>query len=336
MKFKGISYDIGTEYTPGTTTRTGLSPEIITSDMLAIKNMVNCNSVRIFGKDKELLILSSEIALQVGLNVWLSPRFINYDTAKTIESITEIANEAEVLRLKYNKSEMVFVIAAEASLDTKGFLKGETIYDRIQHLANPLFFIKKGLGIKPSYQKDFGKFLTHATNEVKKFFLGKITYAAGMWEIVNWENFDFISVNFYKASFNKSYFGKALQKLNSKGKPLAITEFGCCTYLGADKKGPTGYTILDTTTCPPVFRGKCERSEQTQADYILDSLQNFEKENVEATFIFDFYSQHHLYNSNPDVDYDKASFSITKSVAQNKWEPKLAFNTISRFYKESI
>jgi hypothetical protein len=49
VKFKGISYDIGTEYIPGTSTRSGLSAEIIARDMVEIKNNLNCNSVRIFG-----------------------------------------------------------------------------------------------------------------------------------------------------------------------------------------------------------------------------------------------------------------------------------------------
>src|SRR6185437_9620250 len=116
------------------------------------------------------------------------------------------------------------------------------------------------------------------------------------WEIVDWTNFDFVSVNLYKASFNKSFFTKAIRKMKSKGKPLAITEFGCCTYTGADKKGPTGYTVLDTTTEPPTFKEKCQRDEQTQADYISDLLQTFEKEKVDATFIFDFYSQKLTYS----------------------------------------
>lgn len=335
MKTKGVSYDVGTEYVPGSLTRTNLSAGLVARDMLAIKNQLNCNCVRIFGKEIEQLILASEIALQSGLSVWLSPRFINSLPAETVDSLKIISLELESLRSKYSNLETVLVLAAEASLDTKGFFKGETIHDRIQHLANPLFFIKKALGFKASYQKHFTEFLSTALHETRKNFSGKITYAAGMWEIVDWTNFDIISVNLYKASFNKSYFNKILQKYTTMGKPLAITEFGCCTYTGAEKKGPTGYSILDTSKNPPVFKEKCDRNEKTQADYILDLLQTFGKANVHATFIFDFYSQQLTFNKNPDLDYDKASFSITRSIGQNMWEPKLAFELISRFYKES-
>jgi len=121
--------------------------------------------------------------------------------------------------------------------------------------------------------------------------------------------------------------------MKSNDKPLAITEFGCCTYVGADKKGPSGYMVLDMTTAVPTFKEKCERSEETQATYILDLLRTYKKQNVVATFVFDFYSQSYTFNSNPDLDYDKASFSITKSMGQNKWERKLSFGTISKFYE---
>lgn len=335
MKHKGISYDIGTEYIPGTLTRTELSPELIAKDMFEIKNNLNCNSVRIYGKEKQLLILASEIALRSGLNVWLSPRLINQDAETTIDIIRDIAVEVKILESKYTRQDIVFVVAAEASIDTKGFLVGETIYDRIQNIAKPSFFIKKALGIKPTYQKAFNGFLHNAVLTVRKNFSGKVTYAAAMWEIVDWTIFDFVSINLYKASFNKSFFSSTVKKMKSKGKPLAITEFGCCTYVGADKKGPTGYTVLDTTTNPPTFKEKCERSEKTQADYISDLLQTFEKEKVEATFVFDFYSQQYAFNVNADLDYDKASFSITKSVGPNKWEPKQSFGIISKFYKQN-
>jgi hypothetical protein len=70
--------------------------------------------------------------------------------------------------------------------------------------------------------------------------------------------------------------------MNSKGKPLTITEFGCCTYIGADKKGASGYSILEQSIVPPIFKEKCKRSEKVQADYILDLLQTFEKEKVDS------------------------------------------------------
>jgi hypothetical protein len=333
MKYKGITYDVGTEYTSGSFSRSGLTREVIEKDIFEIKNNLNCNSVRIYGTKKDLLILATEEALKSGLNVWLSPRLINQDVQTTINFLEEIAKEVEILKSIYGDKEIVFIIAGEATIDLKGFLEGETIYDRIRNISKPSFFIKKAFGIKPKYQEALDNFLDESLLMVRKSFSGKVTYASAMWEIVDWTNFDFVSVNLYKASFNKSFFNKIIRKMKSKGKPLAITEFGCCTYLGADKKGPTGYTILDTTTEPPTFKEKRERDERTQADYIADLLQTFEKEGVAATFIFDFYEQKLTYSSNPGLDYDKASFAVTKSIGENKWKPKKSFSIISEYYR---
>ena len=334
MKYKGVTYDIGIEYAPGILTRTGLTSDLLVYDISEIKNNLNCNSIRIYGNDDELLILASELALQNGLNVWLSPRYVNADTKQTIEKLNEIAARTEVLRVKYANNEIILITGGEASIDTKGFLKGETIFDRIQNLSKPSFFIKKALGFKPEYQKDFISYLKQSADTVRSKFKGKITYASALWEDVDWSIFDIVSINLYKASFNKLFFERKVKQMSSIGKPLAITEFGCCCYVGADEKGPTGFSVLETTNNTPVFKENCERSEKTQATYITDLLLTYQQANVEATFIFDFYSQKYTYDDDPNLDYDKASFGITKSVGQNKWEPKLSFNAIAKFYNE--
>lgn len=334
MKYKGITYDIGTEYISGNTTRAGLTFEVIEKDLFQIKNNLNCNCVRIYGTDKKWLMIATQIALNTGLDVWLSPRLINENAQDTIDYIQNIAREVHIFKSLYPSREIVFILASEATIDVKGFISGETIYERIQSISKPSFFLKKALGITPSYQKPFNKFLSEACLAVKKHFSGRVTYACGMWETVDWKPFDIVSINLYKASFNKSFFERIIKKMKSEGKPLAITEFGCCTYIGADKKGPTGYTVLDTTTEPPTFKEKCERNEKTQADYIEDLLQTFNREKVDATFVFDFYMQKLLYNENPSLDYDKASFGLTKSTGQNRWEPKMSFATVSKLYEE--
>jgi hypothetical protein len=71
-----------------------------------------------------------------------------------------------------------------------------------------------------------------------------------------------------------------------------------------------------------VFREKCIRNEKVQADYIGDLLQIYDQEKITGAFVFDFYSQHLTYNQDPEADFDKASYSITKSVGNNKWERK--------------
>ena len=85
---------------------------------------------------------------------------------------------------------------------------------------------------------------------------------------------------------------------------------------------------------PPVFKEKCIRNEKVQSNYILELLQIYERENVEGSFIFDFYSQDLTYSNNPDNDYDMASFSITRSMCNNNWEPKKSFIRVGEYFKE--
>lgn len=334
MKYKGITYDVGTEYSPNVLTRDNLNVDMVKSDMDAIKNKLNCNSVRIYGKEPERLILAAEIALQYGLNVWLSPRLISGNIENTLSYLKHIASEFELLKSKYPNQELVFIIGGELSIDMNCFVPGDTIHERIAKLAKPLFFIKNAIGIKPKYQKSFDQFIKDAVTLVKNEFSGKVTYASAMWEKIDWSGFDFVSMNLYKASFNKSFYNQTLKKLVLKGKPVIITEFGCCSYDGADQKGPTGYFVLDFSKTPPVFKEKCVRNEKVQADYIIDLLQTYDREKVAGAFIFDFYSQGLTYSNNPDNDYDMVSFGITKSLGTINWEPKESFYKIAEYYKE--
>jgi hypothetical protein len=335
MKYKGITYDIGTEYRSGEFSRNNLNESVVKSDMDVIKNSLYCNSIRIYGKDTPLLIMASEIALQYGLNVWISPRLINENETNTLLNLKDVANKFESLKNKYTDRELVFIVGGELTIDMNCFVAGATIHERVSNLVKPLFFIKSALGLKPKYQKSFNKFLKDASRVVREEFSGKVTYAGAIWETVEWNDFDFISINLYKASFNASTYEHKLRKAVSLGKPFIITEFGCCCYDGADKRGPTGYSVLDTSKVPPLFKEKCIRNEKVQSNYILELLQIYERENVEGAFIFDFYSQRNTYNRNPEYDFDMAGFSITKSIGENKWEPKDSFFKIAEYYIEN-
>jgi len=332
MKDKGITYDIGTEYTPNNFSRINFDAVVVDADMNAIKNDLHCNSVKIYGRDVDRLLLASTAALENGLNVWLSPRLIDGTIEETLAYIKEVAERFQQLKERFPNQETVFVVAGEATIDTKGFIKGCAIYERIKKIANPLFFIKNALGIKPAFQKSFNKFLKKSVAIVRNEFSGKVTYASAMWENVDWSIFDILSINLYKASFNEYSFDRKLRKLVSSGKPVAITEFGCCSFEGADQMGPTGYFVVDYTTTPPSFSQKCIRNENVQAEYILDLLNKYKMAGVASTFVFDFYSEGFLHDSNPEMDFDMASFSITKHTNQNKWEPKLAFERIGDYY----
>ena len=148
MKHKGITYDIGTEYSPGNFTINNLPESKISSDMQAIKEDLHCNAIRIYGKDTDKLILASGIALRHGLDVWISPRYINAGTEETLQSLTGVARLFQALKTKYPERELVFIVGGEATIDTQGFVKGDTLPERLQNLMKPLFLIKNAFGIR--------------------------------------------------------------------------------------------------------------------------------------------------------------------------------------------
>ncbi|MFN8256048.1 MAG: hypothetical protein U0W24_10195 [Bacteroidales bacterium] len=333
MIYNGITYDVGTEYLPNIFSRTGLNSSIVRSDMDAIKNQLHCTTVRVYGKDVQLLIMASEIALDSGLDVWISPRLIDGNQQDTLEYLKKVAIEYQVLKEKYPKRELVFIVGCEMTIDMNCFVRGATLNERAKNLLKPIFFIKNIFGIKQPYQASFNQFLENAVETVLNEFMGKITYAAAIWEEVDWSIFDFISVNLYKASFNATYYPKKIGQMVRLGKPFIVSEFGCCSYEGAHNKGPTGHYVLDYSKRPPVFKEKCIRDETVQAEYITELLDIYNREKVTGAFIFDFYSQRYVYNENPEKDLDMASYAITKSTGENTWEPKESFRKVAEYFK---
>jgi hypothetical protein len=332
MEYKGVTYDIGTEYLKGFVTRDEPGEDSLIHDMQAIRNVLKCNSVRIYGKDPERLMLASRTALLCGLNVWLSPRLIGGTITDTLAYIKAVAEKFEILRQEFSTRELVLIVAGEATIDLQGFVKGESIAGRISNLLSPLFFLKNAIGIRPSFQRSFTGFLKDAALSARASFKGKVTYAGGIWEKADWSGFDFLCVNLYRASFNRKYFDRILNNLASKDKPLIISEFGCCSYEGADSRGPTGHSVLDLSKIPPVFIEKCIRNENVQAGYIIELLEKFEEKGVTGAFVFDFVTPGLIHSADPEKDLDMASYSVTKSTGNGKWEPKESFFRIADFY----
>ena len=340
MKYKGINYDIGTKTVIGGITRKTFDADIVRKEIEIIKRELHCNAVRISGLDIERIVIAAEVALQNGLTVWFSPS-LHYDNQEnTMEYIIRAAKEAEKLRSKY--SNIIFVIGCELTVFTSGFVKGETGNDRLKNIFSPLSILKHILGLKRVFNKRLNKFLNKAIGEIKKYFQGQITYASGNWEKVNWNIFDFAAVDLYRSSFNKAIYNKELEGYLMLGKPLCITEFGCCAYKGADDKGAIGWNIVDWKKNPPELKGEFIRDEEVQSKYMLDLLNIFENKNVEGAFVFTFVSYNYVYNDSPKYDLDMAAYGIVRSVSIGKevygdgllWMPKQAFFDLGNYFRD--
>ncbi|HEY6906226.1 MAG TPA: hypothetical protein VI230_02110, partial [Ignavibacteriaceae bacterium] len=305
-------------------------------ELRVIKNELHCNAVRIYGGDLEKLVLCAEIAIKEGLMVWFSPRNINASLEETFDYIMKCSAAAEDLR-KISPG-TVYVIGNEFSLDAKGFIKGEIIYERISNLSRPVSIIMNAFGL--GFNKELNAFLEKAVSAARQNFKGEITYASGQWEKINWDIFDIAAVNYYRNGFNAWKYRRTVRKLVLIKKKFTITEFGCCGYRGAAQKGAWGYAVIDWSMPRPRLTKQLIRDEAVQAKYLDELLNIYLAENVHAVFVYTFVARRAIYDPNPEYDLDMANFGIIKvlpseindSAHSYKWERKKAFSELSEFY----
>lgn len=339
LDIKGVNYDVGIKFSSNYSTRKNLDSSTMMRELRVIKDELNCNAVRIYGDNLDRLLECTKIAINENLSVWFSPRLINVNQEESSKFIFDCANEIEKIRKDYPG--IVFVIGTKQSLDVKGFTKGNTLFERISYMFKPINLIKNNLGF--GVNKELNKFLMNVVSEVRQIFKGNITYAAGHWEKINWDIFDLISVNYYRNKYNASRYKATLNKITKKGKKVAITEFGCCSYQGAEDKGAWGYSIVDRSGQVTKLNNIYVRDENIQAKYIIDLLNIYKETNVYAAFVFNFITPDSRYNENPEYDLDMADFGILKVLPDETGnanipyltEKKAAFFEISKFYSNS-
>lgn len=340
MFLRGINYDVGTEFIEGLLSRPDFDETIVRKEIEIIKNELHCDAMRISGYDIRRLSKASEFALEAGLQVWISPACINASPEEALVYQVECAKAAEILRLKYDN--VTFVAGCEYSLFLKGFFKGATVQERLRKLFNPLGIILSIVGLRDKIYTTLNRFLTEATTEIRKHFNGKITYSSGTWERIDWRLFDITGIDHYMSSYNKTTYIKKLREYFMYGKPVAVLEFGCCSYKGAAEKGAGGFMILRLKDGMPYIKGNYVRDETVQADYITEMLNLLKPEKICGAFVFTFVMPSSKFNPDPHYDIDMASFGIVKPVDPTNensykglpWVPKESFYRLGKYYKD--
>lgn len=340
MFLRGINYDIGTEFVKGQLSRPEFDESIIKNEIGVIKNVLNCDAIRISGYDIKRLIRASEFALKEGLQVWFSPAFLNAEPEEAKEYLKECAEAAETLRKKYDH--LIFIAGCEYSVFLKGFIRGDNIRKRLATLFNPAGILFNMLGLRKKVYASLNIFLKETTKEIKTIFKGKITYASGIWEKIDWSLFDYVGIDHYRASYNKSSYIKQLRNYKKYDKPVVVLEFGCCTYRGAAEKGGAGWMIVGVKDGRPYIMGNYQRNESVQADYIIEVLDILISKKIYGAFVFTFVNPVYKFNSDPEYDLDMASYGIVKSLETGAektykglpWLPKESFYRLADYYKD--
>ncbi len=319
MEERGINYDSGMYFIANRLSR-DLTRKQIEKEIDMIKNTLNANAIRIYGMKKDKMHLASKIALNKGLHVWYSPRHIDLSPEQTLNSIKKYARDAE--KLRQTNPKVIFVLGNEFTLDVNGFYDANTWQERAQNLGHA--------NHKLANEK-LTIFLKKAIDIARKNFHGKITYASGFWEYVDWKELDFVSVNKYMFGWNKNSYEKELQNLAKYDKPVVITEFGTGSFKGVSDMNAPCFSIIDWKNRK--IKGNYVRDESEQAKHIISLLSMFEKNKVYGAFPYTFVETNYPYSDNPQEDLDMASLNLIKVLKDGTYEPKESFKALSKFYK---
>lgn len=103
MNRRGVCYDVGTVFSGfpwRVHTRPVLGPPTIRRELQIIRDALHCNAVRITGRDIGRLVTAAEAALDLGLEVWLSPAMYEKSPDQTLGYYLAAATAAEKLRTR--------------------------------------------------------------------------------------------------------------------------------------------------------------------------------------------------------------------------------------------
>jgi hypothetical protein len=276
--------------------------------MTVIAGDLRCDVVRITGRDTERLSIAARHAAEAGLEVWFSPFPADLPPEQILPFFADCAQRAEALR--QGGAQVVLVTGCELSAFAHGFLPGETYLDRLHAMATADIQWWTSLGPVP---ERLNAFLAEAATTVRDHFSGKVTYASGPWEPVDWAPFDLVGIDAYRSAQNADTFRTHLREFFSHGKPVVITEYGTCAYRGAGDLGGMAWQPPHGAT----------PDEDEQVRYLNELLDIFEEEGVDAALWFSFA------NYDKPRDRDIASYGVVRLLDETRWEPKRVFHAMS-------
>jgi hypothetical protein len=345
MKLKGVSYDVGRVM--GGNWRPEFDMTVVHRELAIIKNDLHCNAVRICGLSIPRLVAVTEDALQLGLEVWLSPEMWDRSPKATLNYIAKAAAAVEPVRQRW-PDKIVFMVGSELTLFMQGIVSGRNVLQRMRNPKNVALMRSGG------HNKPLNAFLKDATTAVRKVYQGKLSYASIIWEEVDWSLFDYVGVDHYRAARIKDRYVELLKPAFTHDRPVIITEFGYRSYKGADTSmADMAGDIVDPWSVllhripivglfiRPRIDGDYARDEEMQARELVDQLDVLDRAGVAGTFIMTFVSPTSPFDPDPRYDLDMASYSLVKSFAKGKhgttypdmtWEPKKSFKAVADYY----
>jgi len=337
MERKGVCYDVG-RVIMGEDARPDYDPRIVHRELAIIKQDLHCTAVRLCGQDIDRLTTTAEDALNQGLDVWMSPELWDRSPRETLDYIATAAAAVERLRRQW-PDRVVFSIGSELTLFMRGILRGDTVLER---LGNPFTLALTIVRLKllGTHNRPLNAFLARANGAVRSVFHGPVTYASAPIEAIDWSLFDHVGVDYYRGKRNRASYAERLKRYFAHGKPVIITELGCCAYQGAEDKGGRAFMVVDRKH-PERLGGTYVRDEGLQARELTDMLGILDASGVAGAFVYTFVAPTLAYSEDARYDLDMASYGLVKSYAHGRhgatypdmaWEPKEAFRAVAEHF----
>ncbi len=306
--------------------------------MRVIADDLQCTAVRVSGGDLDRLVVAGRAALDAGLELWFAPFPTELAPSDLARYLADAAERAAALE-RTCPGRVILVAGCEISLFNAGFLPGATFTERAANLSAGAWpdELRAAFGRLPS---TLDAFFADALTAVRARFRGRVSYASGSWESIDWSPFDIVGVDGYRDAQNAATYRQQLRAYLATGKPVAVTEFGCCTYRGAADRGGLGWAIVDWEHTPPELDDHYERSEDEQVDYLRELLAIFVAEGVDSAFWFTFAGYELPHRADPLFDLDMASYGVVKLIEPDVaregtglgWQPKKVFAAMAEAY----
>ena len=337
MNRKGVCYDVG-RVIAGENQHPGFDERTVRRELEIIRGDLHCTAVRICGLDVDRVVTAAEMALAAGLEAWLSPEMWDHEPAQVLDYLADAARAAEAVRQR-QPGRVVLSVGSELTMFMRGILPGDTVLDRVGSPAR-LAMTMLRLKVLGTHNRPLNRFLAQAARVARNAFRGPLTYASMPIESVEWKPFDIVSVDYYRGKKNRATYGERLQRYFADGKPVVVTEVGCCTYQGAEDKGGRGFLIIDRRH-PDQVKAGYARDEALQAREVSDMLGILQSTGADGAFVYGFASPTLIHQPDPLHDFDMASYSLVKTqpgpAAGNTypgmtWEPKQSFRAVADFY----
>jgi len=290
-------------------------------DLAIIHGELGCDAVLVKGNDATRQIEAAASALDLGLEVWIEAQRENARPRAALDHLGTVAVAAERLRVRH-PGRVTLVVGCELSLLTRGLVPGPVTFVRL------MLILRAGNRLRRRITRGLRRRLADAREVAARHFHGPVTYAAALWEQVDWSGFDVVAVNLYRIGADTAGYAERVRALvQGTDKPVVITEFGCGAHRGAELRGPGSFLIVNWFAQPPRIKRGHVRDESVQARYLLELLDVFDASGVHGAFVFTYVMPAFPRSPDPAYDLDMAGFGV---VTAPGGERKAAFDALSR------